>query len=83
MTRRCGYTTATQRLLNQNDARPADLTAFLELGPVDAYLIQFSGAIWFPMVYELPKRAKQALGMQKRERQFDRTLRYIDELEAA
>jgi UDP-MurNAc hydroxylase len=72
-----------QRLLNQNDARPANLTAFLELGPVDAYLIQFSGAIWFPMVYELPKRAKQALGLQKRARQFDRTLRYIEELAAA
>ncbi len=41
--------------------------------------MQFSGAIWFPMVYELPARAKQALGLSKRERQFDRTLRYIDE----
>jgi UDP-MurNAc hydroxylase len=68
-----------QRLLNQNDARPAELSIFTELGPIDAYLVQFSGAIWFPMVYELPKRAKQALGAQKRERQFDRTLRYIEE----
>jgi UDP-MurNAc hydroxylase len=67
------------RALNQNDARPADLDAFTELGPIDAYLIQFSGAIWFPMVYELPARAKQALGRAKRERQFDRTLRYIEE----
>ncbi len=69
-------------VLNQNDARPGALDAFRELGPVDAYLIQFSGAIWYPMVYELPTRAKQALGIQKRERQFDRTLRYIDELGA-
>jgi UDP-MurNAc hydroxylase len=30
-------------------------------------------------VYELPERAKQALGLSKRERQFDRTLRYIEE----
>ncbi len=73
---------ATATLLNQNDARPSELSAFRELGPVDAYLIQFSGAIWFPMVYELPKRAKQALGLTKRERQFDRTLRYIEELDA-
>jgi UDP-MurNAc hydroxylase len=71
------------RLLNQNDARPADLEAFRELGPVDAYLVQFSGAIWFPMVYELPARAKQAMGRSKRERQFDRTLRYIEELGAS
>jgi UDP-MurNAc hydroxylase len=70
------------RVLNQNDARPSELDAFTELGPVDAYLIQFSGAIWFPMVYELPARAKQALGLAKRERQFDRTLRYIEELGA-
>ena len=68
-----------QRLLNQNDARPSSLSAFTELGPIDSYLVQFSGAIWFPMVYELPTRAKQALGLSKRERQFDRTLRYIEE----
>ena len=73
---------AHSTLLNQNDARPSELAVFRELGPVDAYLIQFSGAIWFPMVYELPKRAKQALGLTKRERQFDRTLRYIEELDA-
>jgi UDP-MurNAc hydroxylase len=68
-----------QRVLNQNDARPGQLDAFTELGPLDGYLVQFSGAIWFPMVYELPARAKQALGSSKRERQFDRTLRYIEE----
>jgi UDP-MurNAc hydroxylase len=68
-----------QRVLNQNDARPGGLDVFTELGPIDGYLVQFSGAIWFPMVYELPARAKQALGRSKRERQFDRTLRYIDE----
>ena len=34
------------------------------------------------MVYELPARAKQAMGLTKRERQFDRTLRYIEELDA-
>ncbi|MEO6885029.1 MAG: Rieske 2Fe-2S domain-containing protein [Jatrophihabitantaceae bacterium] len=70
------------RVLNQNDARPSDLDAFTELGPIDAYLVQFSGAIWFPMVYELPARAKQALGLAKRDRQFDRTLRYINEARA-
>jgi len=71
------------RVLNQNDARPSELSIFRELGPVDGYLVQFSGAIWFPMVYELPARAKQAMGLSKRERQFDRTLRYIEELGAS
>lgn len=71
------------RLLNQNDARPADLSRFAELGQVHAHLLQFSGAIWYPMVYELPDSAKRAFGRQKRERQFDRAFRYIDDLKAS
>ena len=71
------------RLLNQNDARPTDLGIFADLGHVHAHLLQFSGAIWYPMVYELPTAAKTAFGKQKRDRQFDRTWRYIDDLEAS
>ncbi|MEV0608823.1 Rieske 2Fe-2S domain-containing protein [Polymorphospora rubra] len=71
------------RLLNQNDARPTDLGMFAELGHVHAHLLQFSGAIWYPMVYELPNAAKTAFGKQKRERQYDRTWRYIDDLKAS
>ncbi|MCX4386096.1 Rieske 2Fe-2S domain-containing protein [Micromonospora peucetia] len=70
------------RLLNQNDARPTDLSIFTELGHVHAHMLQFSGAIWYPMVYELPQAAKTAFGKQKRDRQFDRTWRYIDDLKA-
>ena len=71
------------RLLNQNDARPADLERFAELGHVHVQALQFSGAIWYPMVYELPQNAKTAFGKQKRERQFDRTFRYIKDLKAS
>jgi UDP-MurNAc hydroxylase len=71
------------RLFNQNDARPSDLSVFRELGQVHAHLLQFSGAIWYPMVYELPQSAKTAFGKQKRDRQFDRTFRYIDDLAAS
>jgi UDP-MurNAc hydroxylase len=71
------------RLLNQNDARPSDLSTFTELGHVHAHMLQFSGAIWYPMVYELPQTAKTAFGKQKRDRQFDRTWRYIDDLKAS
>jgi UDP-MurNAc hydroxylase len=46
-------------------------------------MLQFSGAIWYPMVYELPTAAKTAFGKQKRERQFDRTWRYINDLKAS
>ncbi|GAB4007296.1 hypothetical protein GCM10029992_60660 [Glycomyces albus] len=68
------------RLLNQNDARPTDMSVFLKHGKIHAHLLQFSGAIWFPMVYELPENAKRAFGKQKRERGFDRSLRYIDDV---
>jgi UDP-MurNAc hydroxylase len=71
------------RLLNQNDARPTDLSVFDQLGHVHAHMLQFSGAIWYPMVYELPQAVKTAFGQQKRERQFDRTFRYIDDLKAS
>jgi len=71
------------RVLNQNDARPTDLSIFAELGHVHAHMLQFSGAIWYPMVYELPDSAKTAFGKQKRDRQFDRTWRYIDDLKAS
>jgi UDP-MurNAc hydroxylase len=70
------------RLFDQNDARPRDLGAVRRLGPVDAHLLQFSGAIWYPMAYELPPSEKRALGRQKRARQIDRTVRYVDELGA-
>jgi UDP-MurNAc hydroxylase len=71
------------RLLNQNDARPTDLSVFAERGHVHAHLLQFSGAIWYPMVYELPRAAKTAFGKQKRDRQFDRTFRYAEDLRAS
>jgi UDP-MurNAc hydroxylase len=71
------------RILNQNDARPTDLSIFAGMGHVHAHLLQFSGAIWYPMVYELPQAAKTAFGKQKRERQYDRTFRYIDDLKAS
>jgi UDP-MurNAc hydroxylase len=71
------------RLLNQNDARPADLTAFARLGHVHAHLLQFSGAIWYPMTYEMPSAVKDAAARAKRARQIDRTTRYIDDLGAS
>lgn len=71
------------RLLNQNDSRPHELSAFARLGHVHAHLLQFSGAIWYPMVYDLPPAAKSAFGKQKRERQLDRSLRYIEDIKAS
>jgi UDP-MurNAc hydroxylase len=74
-----GVTTA----FNMNDARPVDLDALAsEFGPVDVHMLQYSGAIWYPMVYDMPKRAKESFGIQKRQRQMDRCRQYIAQVGA-
>jgi UDP-MurNAc hydroxylase len=68
----------TARLLDQNDARPRDLEAIGAFGPYDAHFLQFSGAIWFPVVYTFPEAEKAALGREKRARGMDRALRFVE-----
>jgi UDP-MurNAc hydroxylase len=68
----------TSRLLNMNDSRPPDPDHLLALGPIDILFLQFSGAIWYPMVYDLPPRAKQSLAHKKRIAQLARAYRYIE-----
>ncbi|MPZ64918.1 MAG: Rieske 2Fe-2S domain-containing protein [Pseudonocardiaceae bacterium] len=65
-------------LLNQNDAHPLDVEALREFGDVHAYFTQFSGAIWWPMVYDLPPGARKEFARRKRAGQSERALRYID-----
>ena len=43
----------TGSVLNQNDSHPLDLDTLLHFGKPDAYFTQVSGAIWWPMVYDL------------------------------
>jgi UDP-MurNAc hydroxylase len=66
------------RLVNQNDCRLGDLGALTSHGPVDLHYLQFSGAIWYPMVYEMPVEEKRALVRAKVESQFARAERYVD-----
>ena len=66
----------TARVLNQNDARPADLGPVLAFGPFDAHFLQYSGAIWWPWAYELPPAAKRAFGAAKRANGLERAARY-------
>jgi UDP-MurNAc hydroxylase len=66
----------TARVLNQNDARPADLGPALAFGPFDVHFLQYSGAIWWPWTYELPLAAKRAFGAAKRANGLDRAARY-------
>lgn len=69
-------------LLNQNDSRPVDLDLLNSFGPFDVHFVQFSGAIWYPMVYQYPEKMMQALGRKKRENEMARALRYINEVGA-
>jgi len=70
------------RIFNQNDSRPMDLDKLNSFGPFDAHFVQFSGAIWYPMVYQFPEKMLQALGRKKRENEMARALRYIKEIGA-
>lgn len=71
------------RILNQNDSRPIDLDKLNSFGPFDAHFVQFSGAIWYPMVYQFPEKMMHALGRKKRENEMARALRYIREIGAS
>jgi len=70
------------RIVDQNDCRPSNLDALRSHGPVDQHWLQFSGAIWYPMVYEeSPETMRQLIDL-KVESQFSRALRYVEALDA-
>jgi len=68
----------TVRLLNQNDCRLTDMDPVVAAGPYDLHLLQFSGAIWYPMVYRLPPAEMDSVGAEKRANQMRRALRYVE-----
>ena len=70
------------RLVNQNDCRTQDLDELAKYGHVDLHWLQFSGAIWYPMVYEMDAAEKAQLARDKVESQFTRALRYVEALNA-
>ena len=71
------------RIFDQNDSRPLDIEELTRLGHYDAHFVQFSGAIWYPMVYRFPEKMKEALARKKRQNQMARALRYIEQLGAS
>lgn len=71
-----------QRLVNQNDCRTSDPGALRAHGPIDLHWLQYSGAIWFPMVYDEPAERMRELVDAKVESQFVRAMRYVDALDA-
>ncbi len=70
-------------VFNMNDARPIDLDVISEaFGHVDVHLLQYSGAIWYPMVYDIPRKSKANFAAQKRQRGMDRARSYIEQVGA-
>lgn len=70
------------RVLNQNDARPTEHEAIADFGPFDAHFLQYSGAIWYPMVYDFPDRMRATVGRRKRINGMQRAHRYVDQYHA-
>jgi len=73
---------AQARLVNQNDCRTGDLASLKSHGPVDLHWLQFSGAIWYPMVYDQDENEKRKLARAKVESQFARAMRYVETVDA-
>lgn len=70
------------RLVNQNDCRTNDLNALRSHGPVDLHWLQYSGAIWYPMVYdETPERMRELVDA-KVDSQLTRAMRYVEAIDA-
>lgn len=73
----------TATCFNMNDARPVDLdVVHQEFGHIDIHLLQYSGAIWYPMVYDIPARTKTNFGKQKRQRGMDRARNFVEQVGA-
>lgn len=72
----------TSRLVNQNDCRTTDLDALRAHGPVDLQWLQYSGAIWYPMVYELDADTMRRLVDAKIDSQLTRAMRYVESVGA-
>ena len=74
---------ATGRIVNQNDCRTHDVGALAAHGKVDVHYLQFSGAIWYPMVYDMPDAEMRRLVNAKVESQFARSFKYVESLAAS
>jgi UDP-MurNAc hydroxylase len=63
-------------VINQNDAHPIELDSLKAFGPFDAHFLQYSGAIWYPVVYEMRQKEKQRSLLNKRRNQLERAYNY-------
>jgi UDP-MurNAc hydroxylase len=66
----------TGSVLDQNDCRPNHPEDIAAQGPIDVHFLQYSGAMWWPVVYELPAADKARYAAAKRENQMQRAIGY-------
>jgi UDP-MurNAc hydroxylase len=64
------------RVLDQNDCRPNHPDDIAAKGPIDIHFLQYSGAMWWPVVYALPADEKTRFAAAKRENQMQRAVGY-------
>jgi UDP-MurNAc hydroxylase len=72
----------TASILNQNDSHPLDLEKLLSSRSPTRTSRRSPGAIWWPMVYDLPQEAKQNFAQLKRDAQNKRAMYYIEKVDA-
>ena len=72
----------SSRLVNQNDCRTHDPKVLASHGTVDQHWLQYSGAIWYPMVYDEPDDVRRAHARSKVESQFARAEQYVSAVNA-
>ena len=70
------------QVLNQNDCRISDLSSWQSGRKVDLHWLQYSGAIWYPMVYDIDATEKKKLAQSKVESQFSRAIKYVEAVDA-
>jgi UDP-MurNAc hydroxylase len=54
-----------ETFFNQNDCKIFDRLTYLKDDPIDYYAVQFSGATWHPVCYELSENEKKKISKKK------------------
>jgi UDP-MurNAc hydroxylase len=70
------------RLVNQNDCHTNELATLRCHGPVDLHWLQYSGAIWYPMVYAHTPARMRELVDAKIASQSSRAMQYVNAIDA-
>lgn len=68
-----------QTFLNFNDCKVHDRLSAIkqELGTIDTFTAQFSGAVWHPTCYDYPRKAYEAISSRKMIGKFEAVARAI------